>query len=92
MSRRTSMARLPVQIFKEGGQFIAYCPALDLSTCGASIVKAKKMFVEMLDIFLSEVSRMGTTDKVLTQCGWRKASNRKLHWDLQFMIYIGQPV
>ena len=32
MPKNMLVAKLPVEIFKEGNQFIAYCPALDIST------------------------------------------------------------
>ena len=46
---------LPVSFLKEGDQYIAYTPALDLSTCGQSYEQAKKRFVEAVDIFLAEL-------------------------------------
>jgi len=65
---------IPVIFFEEGGKFVAYSPALDLSSCGESLEEAKKRFGEAAAIFLREVSEMGTLDEVLAECGWHKAS------------------
>ena len=81
MRRNLISAKLPVEIFKEGNQFIAYCPALDISTSAESLAQVRKMFAEMVDIFLEEVTKMGTIGEVLLQCGWRKVSRPKRHWE-----------
>jgi len=36
---------LTVSVIKEGRQYIAYSPALDLSTCGKNEKEARKNFV-----------------------------------------------
>lgn len=95
MLHKTIMASLPLQILKEDDQFVAYCPALDLSTCGVTINEAKKMFIEMLDTFFEELSRMGTTDEVLSQLGWRKVTKPKMHWEppkREFITEMSQEV
>ncbi|MDI6641967.1 MAG: hypothetical protein QME68_06635, partial [Elusimicrobiota bacterium] len=58
-------AELPVVIFKERKKFVAYTPALDLSTCGNTFEQARKRFVEAVEIFLEETLKMGTLDSVL---------------------------
>ena len=45
---------LTVSVIKEGKQYIAYSPALDLSTCGKNEKEARKNFVEIVDIFFAE--------------------------------------
>ena len=64
---------------KEGKAFVAYCPALDIATQGNTFEEAQKMFAELVDIFFEELEAKGTTDKVLTQCGWKKIS-RQHRW------------
>ncbi len=81
MSRKFVTAKLPIEIFKEGGQFIAYCPALDISTCAQTLEEVKKMFSELVDIFFEETIRMGTVEEVLSQCGWNKVSKPRAHWE-----------
>lgn len=95
MPRNMLSAKLPVEIFKEGKQFVAYCPALDISTSAESLAEVRKMFVEMTDIFFEEVIKMGTLEDVLSQCGWRKVSRPKLHWEppkRQFITELQQEV
>ena len=80
MPQKTIRAKLPVEIFKEEKQFIAYCPALDISTSADTLAKVKKMFSELVSVFFEETLKMGTLEKVLEQCGWTKATKPKLHW------------
>jgi len=67
---------LPVTFLKEGDNFIAYTPALDLSTFGPTFDKAKKNFVEAVNIFFEEIIEMGTVNDVLTELGWQKENGR----------------
>lgn len=73
-------ANLGVIFFKEGEKFIAYSPALDLSSCGDSFAQAKKRFSEVANIFLDETIKMGTLEDVFTDCGWKKVSRPQKHW------------
>lgn len=70
---------LSVQFLREGNEFIAYCPALDISTSGSSMEEAQKMFEELLDIFLEETLKMRTLEKVLNECGWKKIGKGGWH-------------
>lgn len=63
---------LPVSILKEGKYYIAYSPALDLSTSGKTFKEVKKRFEEVVEIFFEELSAKGTLDKVLGELGWHK--------------------
>lgn len=63
---------LPISILKEGKYFIAYTPALDLSTSGKSFEQVKKRFEEVVQIFFEELLDRGTVDQVLTELGWQK--------------------
>ena len=66
---------LPVAVLREGEQFVAYTPALDLSTAGSTYEEAKKRFEEAVGIFFEETIQMGTLDEVLADLGWKKAHN-----------------
>ncbi len=66
---------LPVSILKEAGSFVAYTPALDLSTAGKTFEEAQKNFVEAVNIFFGELVEMGTVDEVLSGLGWQKQNN-----------------
>lgn len=46
---------LPVSILKEGKSFIAYTPALDLSTSGNTFEDAQKNFNEAVIFFLKNL-------------------------------------
>jgi len=58
-------AKIPVLFFKEDKKVIAYSPALDLSTCGDTEKQARKRFAEAVDIFITEIHKMGTVEDVL---------------------------
>jgi hypothetical protein len=70
-------ARIPVILFEEGTKFVAYSPAIDLSTCGDSEDQARKRFIEAASIFFDEITRMGTIEDVLTECGWQKSAEKQ---------------
>ena len=63
---------LPVTILKENKRFVAYSPALDLSTSGKSHKEAQKRFVKIARIFFEEIIKKGTIDDVLSDLGWHK--------------------
>ena len=66
-------AKLPVSVFKEGKHFVAYTPALDLSTSGKTYEQVMARFNEAVDIFFEELAKKGTTEEVLLGLGWEKA-------------------
>jgi hypothetical protein len=72
MKKYSIEASLPVSIIKEGKKFIAYTPALDLSTSGKNQKEARERFVEAVQIFVEELVEMGTLDQVLSNMGWKK--------------------
>lgn len=63
---------LPVSFLREGKYFIAYSPALDLSTSGKTFEEAKTRFEEIVGIFFEELLQKRTLDKVLGELGWQK--------------------
>ncbi len=63
---------LPVSIIKEGNSFIAFSPALDLSTVGDTFEEAQKRFEEAVELFFEEITEKGTVEEVLTELGWQK--------------------
>lgn len=72
MIKSTANFNLPVIILKEGDSFIAYTPALDISTVGKTFEQAQKRFNELVTIFFEELSQAGTTEEVLSDLGWTK--------------------
>jgi len=77
MKKINFQASLPVTFLREGKQFVAYTPSLDLSTSGATFEQAKKHFGKVVQIFFDECLRMGTLDIVLFDLGWTK---QKSEW------------
>ncbi len=73
-------ANLSVAISKQGSRFIAYSPALDISTSGATETKAKSRFVELVHLFVEELEAAGTTAEVLRELGWKKEGAKKPSW------------
>ena len=71
--------KIPVLFFEEGNKVIAYSPAFDLSSCGDTEEKARSRFAEAVAIFLDEITRMGTLNEILEECGWRKVP-KKQEW------------
>lgn len=69
---------LPISILREGDSFIAYTPALDLSTAGNTFEEAQKNFVEAVNIFFEELVEMETLDEVLMGLGWQKQNNTSM--------------
>lgn len=67
---------LPVTILREGKKFIAFTPALDLSTSGKTFDEAKKNFDEAVSLFIQECSEKGTLDSALHDLGWKKVKAR----------------
>ena len=63
---------LPVSILLEGKKYVAYTPALDLSTSGNTFEQAKKRFDEMVYLFFEEIFKKGTAKEVLMELGWQK--------------------
>jgi predicted RNase H-like HicB family nuclease len=67
---------LPVSIIKEGASFVAYTPALDISTFGETLGEAKSNFEQLVLVFFEELERNGNADEVLTSLGWRKIADQ----------------
>jgi predicted RNase H-like HicB family nuclease len=55
---------LPVSILREGKQFIAYTPALDLSTSGKTYEEVRRRFREIVEIFLEEVTKKSAIPEI----------------------------
>lgn len=68
--------KLEVVVLREGDAFIAYSPALDLSTCGQTFEEAQQNFNEALDIFLVECIKDDTLGEVLESLGWKKVDSK----------------
>ena len=69
---RNVVYNLPVIITKQSSSFVAYSPALDISTSAGSAKKVKERFIELANIFLEEILEAGTVNEVLSELGWKK--------------------
>jgi predicted RNase H-like HicB family nuclease len=58
------------QLLREGETIVAYCPELDVSSCGASEAEARANLRTALRLFLEEAARMGTLADILAEAGY----------------------
>jgi len=66
----TIKVSLQVMLYEEGDYFVAYCPALELSSYGENNKDARSAFEDALTIFLEETMSRGTLEKELLSLGW----------------------
>ena len=59
-----------VEIWKERGMFTAYCPELDVASCGHTSEEAKKNWREVIVIQLEETAKLGTLNDFLAEAGY----------------------
>ena len=64
--------KVPVSFFREGKRFVAYSPALELSTSGRTLDEVQHRFAEAVEIFFEEIEDLGTTEEVLRSLGWQR--------------------
>ena len=48
-----------ILVFPENDTYVAYCPELDVSSCGATIEQAKDMLRTAVRLFLEEAEKLG---------------------------------
>lgn len=70
-NRNTLNIKVQVALFLEDDIWVAYCPALELSSYGDNKNEAKEAFEEAMQIFLTETERKGTLEKYLLKLGWQ---------------------
>lgn len=70
-------AEISFQLSKQGNRYLAYSPALDISTSGKTEAEAKKRFGSLVPLFLDELIEAGTLFDVLTELGWKKEGGAK---------------
>ena len=59
-------------IFREGDTYVAYVPALDLSSCGATGEEARRNIRDAVRGFLDASADMGTLDEILREAGYQQ--------------------
>ena len=68
--------KLSVSFLREGKKYVAYTPALDLSTSGRTYKEAKRRFSEIVNIFFEELVKKGTLEEVLRDLGWKRVQSK----------------
>lgn len=58
------------QLFREDDAIIAYCPELDVSSCGHTEEEARRNLQTALRLFLEEAAKMGTLSEILSEAGY----------------------
>lgn len=76
MAKKYISYDLPVLITKQNRRFVAYTPALDISTSGKSEKEVKKRFVELANTFIEEIITAGTVNDVFAELGWHKVQRK----------------
>lgn len=69
---------LPVIFWQEDQYFIAYSPALELTTQGDSLEEARYMFADAAQGFFETIIEQDKLDQVLADLGWKKV---KGNWE-----------
>jgi predicted RNase H-like HicB family nuclease len=74
-TRQAMLTNIHIDIYREGEWFVAFSPALDVSSYARSEAEAVSRFREALALFLEDTQQKGTLEQVLTGLGWRKRRN-----------------
>ncbi len=61
-----------IEIFKEGEEYVALSPELNVSSFGETIEEAKLAIKEAIEAFMEECEKMGTLDDVLEEAGFKR--------------------
>ncbi|MDO8470505.1 MAG: type II toxin-antitoxin system HicB family antitoxin [bacterium] len=70
---------LTVKTWKEGRNFVAYNPELDVASQGNTLAHAQDNLREAVGLFLGTTKRMGTIKEVLREAGFSLESNQKVY-------------
>ena len=62
--------QLGVLVFQEEESYLAFCPALNLSTYGESIGDVKVAFDDLIASYIEDGTKMGTLETDLLAHGW----------------------
>jgi predicted RNase H-like HicB family nuclease len=63
-------------IFREGETYVAYVPALDVSSCGATDEEARRNIRDAVRGFLATSAELGTLEEILEEAGYRREGDR----------------
>jgi predicted RNase H-like HicB family nuclease len=57
-------------VFREGQSYVAYCPELDVSSCGKDIEEARRNLKTAVRLFVEEAEKTGTLADILEEAGY----------------------
>jgi predicted RNase H-like HicB family nuclease len=69
---RVSDFSFTAHIFREGAMYVAYVPALDVSSCGATDEEARRNIRDAVRGFLAASADLGTLDEILQEAGYER--------------------
>jgi predicted RNase H-like HicB family nuclease len=58
------------ELIREGDAIVAYCPELDVSSCGATPEQARNNLRTAVRLFTEEAAKMGTLADILSEAGY----------------------
>ena len=64
-------------VFKENETYVAYCPELDISSCGNTLEHAKEMLKTAVKLFIEEAEKIGTLKDILEEANYKKDESGK---------------
>ncbi len=64
-------------VFKENEAYVAYCPELDVSSCGNTVEHAKEMLKTAVRLFIEEAEKLGTIEDILEEANYKKDASGK---------------
>jgi len=71
MALVTINIKVPVDIYKDGGLFLASCARFGVITQGTTFEEAKDNITEALSLFIETAFEMGTLEQILKESGFR---------------------
>ena len=71
-----SPIELDAIFFQEGKVCVAYCPRLDLSSCGNDVDQARANLKTAVRLFLEESEKIGTLEDMLREAGYKLQPNQ----------------
>lgn len=76
----TDEVRIRAELFREGDQYVAICPELNVSSFGDSKGEALRSLQEAVNLFFEECQRLGTLKQVLEEAGFSHTSAPAHQW------------
>jgi len=76
----TTQIVIRAEIFKEGRQYVALCPELNVSSYGESVNEARRSLQEAVSLFLEECVRLGSLQHVLEEAGFSHTKTAIPQW------------